>query len=900
MSIERLVRIALLRLRSVVRRADVERELDEELRYHIEQQTAQNIRLGMSAAAARTAALRSFGGVEYHKEEARDRRGTRWLEDLAGDTRFAIRSLRRTPGFAWAVILTLGLGIGANTAMFTVLRGTLLNSLPNRNSDQLIYLRQAAPGALRKNVGFSVPEVGDYRASKTISELAEYSSTTTSMPFTLIVGDGEPTRPRVAVVSGNYFEVMGVGAAFGRVLSKDDDGQSAARVAVLSYEFWRDYFGGDAGVIGRMVRINDALVTIVGIARPTAPYPERTELFVNVASSWHHQEATMQTSRTHRMSEIFARLAPGTTLDQARAELRSIAANAYRDHPDAYVKSGQFELSVTPLRTVLNERASLTFSLLMAAAALVLLIACANVANLTLIRGMSREREMVVRSALGGARARLRRLIMAENLVLALAGGVLAVVMAAFGTRVLVAFAAQFSTLAPEIHVDATVLLFCLGTSVLAAIALSFIPRIDASSPGTAFVSGGHRSTLGRGRQRAQRSLVVAQVALSVVLLAGAGLLVRTLVSLSTVQTGLRAEHVLTMTIPVQGDYVRQGRKGAENLLTYERIRSIVAALPGVMVAGVGSHAPLRTSSADVGILVQGRAVASKQEVSHASFKAVDAHYFAAAGITVLRGRAFEATDRAESPAVAILSRTLATQLFGDADPIGRAVQATDLLMTGGPTNEWETVIGVASDTRDKGLDGGETPTLYRPLYQASPRDPSLVVRTTADPTTLQPAIVRAIRDVYPRQVIEHVATIDQLRDEGIAPRRVTALLVGSFGLLAFIIAMVGVAGVLAFSVRSRIAEIGIRMSLGADASQVRRMVLRSGGVLLTAGVVIGVVGAVFATRLLRGMLFDVTSNDPATFGGVALLLVAVGLGACWVPAARAARVNPATALRAE
>jgi predicted permease len=334
--------------------------------------------------------------------------------------------------------------------------------------------------------------------------------------------------------------------------------------------------------------------------------------------------------------------------------------------------------------------------------------------------------------------------------------------------------------------------------------------------------------------------------------------------------------------------------------LTYERIRSIVAALPGVMVAGVGSHAPLRTSSADVGILVQGRAVASKQEVSHASFKAVDAHYFAAAGITVLRGRAFEATDRAESPAVAILSRTLATQLFGDADPIGRAVQATDLLMTGGPTNEWETVIGVASDTRDKGLDGGETPTLYRPLYQASPRDPSLVVRTTADPTTLQPAIVRAIRDVYPRQVIEHVATIDQLRDEGIAPRRVTALLVGSFGLLAFIIAMVGVAGVLAFSVRSRIAEIGIRMSLGADASQVRRMVLRSGGVLLTAGVVIGVVGAVFATRLLRGMLFDVTSNDPATFGGVALLLVAVGLGACWVPAARAARVNPATALRAE
>ena len=901
MSIERLVRIALLRARSIVRRGDVERELDEELRYHIEQQIAQNIARGMSPDAARTAALKSFGGVEYHKEEARDRRGTRWLEDLAGDTRFAVRSLRRTPGFAVVVVLTLSLGIGANTAMFTVLRGTLLNSLPNRDGDRLIYLRQAAPGALRKNVGFSVPEVADYRAaSTTISELAEYSSTTTSMPFTLIVGNNEPTRPRVAVVSGNFFDVMGVGPVLGRVLSKGDDGPSATRVAVLSYEFWRDYFGGDAGVIGRTVRINDAVVTIVGVARPTAPYPERTELFVNVASSWHHQEATMVTGRTHRMSEIFARLAPGSSLEQARAELRAIAANAYHDHPDAYAKSGQFELNVASLRSVLNERASLTFSLLMAAAALVLLIACANVANLTLIRGIAREREMLVRAALGGARGRLRRLIIAENLVLALGGGVLGVVLAAMGTRVLVSFAAQFSTQAPDIRVDGLVLAFCLGTSVLAALALSFIPRVGDSNLGSALVSGGHRFTLGRTRRRVQRSLVVAQVALSVVLLAGAGLLVRTLIGLSSVETGLRAEHVITMTVPVQGDYVRQGRKMAENLVTYERIRDIVSAVPGVSIAAIGSSAPLRTSSADMTIFVQGQTVSSNETAPHASFKAVDDHYFAASGITLLKGRAFDATDRTKSSQVAILSRALAVQLFGDADPIGRSVQANDMLMGGGPTSDWVTVVGVASNTRDKGLDGGETPTYYRPLAQSGARDPSLVVRTTVDPLALQPAIVRAIRDVYPRQVIEHVATIDQLRDEGMAPRRVTAMFVGSFGLLAFVIAMVGVAGVLAFSVSSRTAEIGIRMSLGADAVQVRRMVLLSGGVLLAAGVVIGVVGATFATRLLRNMLFDVTSHDPITFGSVALLLVAVGLAACWVPAARAARVNPASVLRSD
>ncbi|HEY9225223.1 MAG TPA: ADOP family duplicated permease, partial [Gemmatimonadaceae bacterium] len=788
MSIDRLVRIALLRVRSIVRRDAVERELDEELQYHIEQQIEANIDRGMTPAAARTAALRSFGGVEYHKEEARDRRGTRWLEDLASDMRFALRSLRRAPGFAIAVILTLGLGIGANTAMFTVLRGTLLRPLPNREGDRLIYVRQAALGAQRRNVGFSVPEVADYRAAATtISELAEYSSTTTSMPFTLIVGDGEPTRPHVAVVSGNYFDVMGVGSAMGRVLTKDDDGPSASRVAVLSYEFWRDYFGGDAGVLGRSVRVNDALVTIVGVARPTAPYPERTELFVNVASSWHHQEATMVTGRTHRMSEIFARLAPGSTLDQARAELRAVAANAYRDHPDAYAKSGQFELSVESLRTVLNERASLTFSLLMAAAALVLLIACANVANLTLIRGMAREREMLVRTALGGARGRLRRLIIAENLVLALAGGVLGVVLAMLGTRVLVSFASQFSTLAPEIRVDALVLAFCFGTSVLAAIALSFIPRVGDSKLSAALVSAGHRLTLGRARGHVQRSLVVAQVALSVVLLAGAGLLVRTIIGLSSVETGLRAEHVLTMTVPVQGDYVRQGRKTAENILTYERIRSIVAALPGVSVSAISSTAPLSTSREDVAILAEGQIVESNQPLPHASFKAVDENYFAAAGVALLRGRGFASTDRMDNPQVAIVSRALASRLFGDDDPIGRRVGTGDML-TSQLEGRWVTVVGVASDTRDKGLDAGETPTLYRPLAQSGARDPSLIVRTSVDPMTLQPVIVRAIRDVFPRQVIEHVATIDQLRDEGMAPRRVTAMLVGSFGVLAFLI----------------------------------------------------------------------------------------------------------------
>src|SRR5512132_2825542 len=362
---------------------------------------------------------------------------------LLADLRRAVRSLVRARGFATAVILTLALGIGANTAMFTLLRGTLLRPLPNREGERLVYLRQSAPGAQQKNVQFSVPEVADLRAgAKTLTALAEYSS---ALPFTLVGSDGQPVRVRVGIVSGNYFDVMGLEPVLGRVLSAGDDGAAAASVAVLSYEYWMERFGGDPKVVGRTVRLNDKISTVVGVVQSAPSYPRPTDVFVNTVTSPHHLSATMVTQRSHRMSELFARLSPNSTVEQARVELTRLATNMFHDHPDAYENAAQYELTLAPLRDAMNERASLMFWLLMGAAAFVLLIACANVANLTLMRGVGREREMVVRAALGASRGRLRRLLIAENLTLALIGGALGVLVAFAGLRLLVGFAAQFS-----------------------------------------------------------------------------------------------------------------------------------------------------------------------------------------------------------------------------------------------------------------------------------------------------------------------------------------------------------------------------------------------------------------------------------------------------------------------
>jgi len=534
----------------------------------------------------------------------------------------------------------------------------------------------------------------------------------------------------------------------------------------------------------------------------------------------------------------------------------------------------------------------------MGAAAFVLLIACANVANLTLMRGVGREREMLVRAALGAGSWRLRQLLLAENLTLALIGGALGIAVAFAGLKLLVAFAAQLTPRADEIRVDGVVLSVSLGISVLAAIILSFVPRIGGEAALAApLAAAGRRTTAGRGRQRLQQVLVITQLAVCMILLTAAGLLVRTLGKLQSVDTGVKAENVLTMEVPIETDQIAP----PEKIAMYERMRDRLAALPGVDVASLTSAVPLKPNLIQLDVKAEGYQVAPNEAIPHATYKTADPNFFRAAGIPLLKGRTFGLSDREGAARVVILNQSFAKKMFGDQDPIGRRIAWTGEVLKFVPiSGDWRTVVGVVGDTRDGGLDNDATATMYQPFAQEMPFFGALLVRTRGNPSTLHATAVRAIRELYPKQIVENVATLEEVRDASVAPRKLNALFIASFGTLAMVIAMVGIAGVLAFSVSSRTAEIGIRMSLGADAGRVHRMILGEGGSMLVIGLLIGFVGALATSSLLRGLLFGVAPHDPTTLGVVALLLAVVGVAACWLPAQRAASVDPAVALRAE
>jgi putative ABC transport system permease protein len=812
---------------------------------------------------------------------------------LIPDLRYAIRSLSRARGFALTVVLTLGLGIGANTAIFSVVRGVLLRPLPHRDGDRLIYLRHSINGPGGENIRFSVPEILDFRnGAKTLGGIAEYSG----LAYTL-QGEQDAVRINVGLVTGNYFEVMGLSPVLGRLLNAGDDGTGVPPVMVLTHEYWMKRFGGDRGVVGRKVRVDGKPVTIVGVVQPAPYFPERMDALLNMVISEHHTSAMMVHGRTHRMTDMIARLAPGATVQQARAEVAAIRSRVQADHPDAYDPGSGYRVTIIPFREVLGERARLTLWLLMGAAAFVMIISAANVANLTLMRGVRRDHELVVRSALGAGTARLRRLLLTENLVLALMGAALGMAIAVGGVRLLTSLAERYSPRANEIRLDGAVLAFTLALTLAIALLLSFVAALPKEGAlGKWIAAGVSRMTGNLKRQRLQRGLVVAQVAVSVMLLAGAGLLTRTMLELSEVKTGLNAEEVLTMELPLNyGE-----RSDADARALYDRMRLEVGAVPGVRDVGIGSTMPLRATIFQLEIKAEGRPLAPGEPMPRAEFRTANPEYFRASGIPLLRGREFSTTDRTGSQLVVIVNKTLADKLFPGRDPIGQRVAWTgDVLRFIGVSGDWRTIVGVVGDTKDGGLDAEPRPVVFLPFAQEQVfAGGGLVIRAASNAEALVPAATRLVRSIAPQVPIENVLTVAQIRDQSVAPRRLNAVLVSSFGVLAVIIAAVGIAGVLAFSVSARTNEIGIRMSLGADSARVQRMVLMEGGVLLAVGLVLGVGGALVATRLIRDLLFGVTPHDPATLAGVALLMMAVGIGACWLPALRAAKVDPAVAIR--
>jgi len=812
---------------------------------------------------------------------------------IVADLRYAVRSLLRARGFALAVVVTLGLGIGATTAIFSVVRGVMLKPLPHRDGDRLMYLRQSIRGPGGEDVFFSVPEIEDFRTgSKTLAGIAEYSPIT----FTL-VGDNDAVRIDVGLVTGNYFSVMGLSPVIGRSFNEGDDGRSAAPVMMLTYDYWQKRFGGDPAIVGRTLRVGGHAVTVVGVLQQAPYYPAKIDALMNMVNSEHHLSAMMVTGRTHRMTAMIARLAPGVTVEQARADVAAITARAHADHPEAYDAGSGFQVTLTPYQEVLGQHARLTILLLMGAAAFVLIIACANVANLTLMRGVRREQELVVRAALGAGAARIRRLLLVENLVLAVAGSLLGLLIAFGGLRMLTTFAARYSPRANEIRIDGAVLAFSLLLAVVVAVLLSFAPGLtNERTLSASLAAGGRRTTGNVRRQRLQQALVVAQIAVSVMLLTGAGLLTRTMQRLSVVDTGLKTEKVLTMEVPKDFN----GASPAATIAEYERIQGQLAALPGVSEVGIGSNMPLRTSGITLDINADGHPVAPGQAQPHSEYRLASPEYFHAAGIPLLKGRAFTSTDRAESPRVVIINKTLADQFFPNQDPIGQRVAWTgEVLKFIGVSGDWRTVVGVVGDTKDGGLDAPPIPATFIPFAQGDFPSGGFVIRTTMDPSSLAAAATRIVRQADPAQPIEKVLTVDQIRDESVAPRRLNAMLVSSFGILALIVAAVGIAAVLAFSVTARTNEIGVRMSLGADSGRVQRMVLSEGGRLVVIGLAVGVVGALSLTRLIQGLLFGVPPHDPITLGIVAVMMAIVGIGACWIPAIRASRIEPAVALRA-
>jgi predicted permease len=810
------------------------------------------------------------------------------------DIRYALRSLSRARGFAIAVILTLGLGIGANTAIFSVVRGVMLRPLPHRNGDRLMYLRQSASGPGRENVAFSVPEINDFReSSRMLAGIAEYSPIT----FTMVT-DRDAVRIDVGLVTGNYFSVMGLSPILGRSFNSDDDGRSAAPVMMLTYEYWQKRFGGDPSVVGRTLRVAGKAVTVVGVLQAAPYFPAKIDALMNMVNSEHHLSATMVTGRTHRMTEMIARLAPGATVEQARAEVGTITARVHKEFPEAYDAASGYRVTLTPFQEILGQKARLTLWLLMGAAAFVLVIASANVANLTLMRGVRREHELVVRAALGAGTSRLRRLLLVENLLLALFGGILGLALAFGGVRMLINFAARYSTRANEIRIDGLVLLFTLGLALLVAVLLSFAPALaQEKTLGSMLASGGRRSTGNARKQRTQQFLVIAQVAVSVILLTGAGLLTRTMQQLSVVQTGVNGDNVLTMEVPKDFN----GEKPEAVVAEYEQIQSKLAALPGVSTVGMGSTIPLRAAGFLLDVKAEGRPVAPNEPQPQSEYRTANPDYFKASGIPLLSGREFSTTDRATSPRVVIINKTLADLLFPGKDAVGQRIAWTgEVLKFVGISDAWRTVVGVVGNTKDGGLDAQPLPVTFIPFAQGDFPSGGFVIRTKGDPAALGAAATKIVRSVAPDQPIEKVLTVGQIRDESVAPRRLNAMLVTSFGTLALIVAAIGIAAVLAFSVSARTNEIGIRMSLGADSGKVQRMILSEGGRLVVIGLALGVAGALLLSRLMQGLLFGVAAHDPITLLGVGGLMAAVGVAACWVPALRAARIDPGIALRAQ
>jgi predicted permease len=813
------------------------------------------------------------------------------------DLKTALRSLSNAMGLTITVVLTLALGIGANAAIFTLVRGVLLRPLVNRDENRLIYIRQSAPGLNTENTAFSVPEIQDLRASvKSVKEFGDFSV----FGFTM-VGLGEPRGIQAGVVGGNYFEVMGLHPVLGRLLDMRDDGPNAAGAVVLTYRFWNTDLKKDPSVLGRTIRLESfgaRTATIVGVLEPSVPYPGETQMMVNVVCSPHHLSATMVTGRVHRMTELFGRLAPGATVEQARAELVSVHQTMVKDHPEAYPKNANFSIETRLLRDQITSRAKTILLVLLAAAALVFIIACSNVANLILARTVRREGELAIRAALGATNAALRRTLLAESLVLCGAGALVGVLSARPMVSVLASYASRFSVRALDLEVDSSMLWVGAGLALVAAVVLAFVPRLPSadSSNGIGLPSGSVRITGSTGRRL--RLFAVTQIAASFLLLAGASMLVKTLLSLQYAQIGIDTDHILTMDIPVMS----YGKTPDQIAGFYRETTRRVSELPGVQNVSLGIHMPWRDAGFGPGLQFSAEGhVQNPGEDPRAQFRAVSPGYFATLGIPIVAGRDFNESDRRDGEHVVIISQSVAQRMFPNQDPVNRHVTWTDpvIKFVPGFSPDPMRIVGVFGDFDDEHVIPGSQLTIYHPFEQLM-FGGDMFVHTSSNPYGLVAPITRMIHDMSVDQPVEHPATLTDVRSEVLTADRLNSIVFGGFAIVALAIAVVGVAGVLAFSVSARTREFGIRLAIGSQPSRLLAGVIAQGALMAAVGVITGAACG-YALARLANRYFDgmqMPSALPVVASAIVLLAAAVIASA--LPAARAARVDVIQALRSD
>jgi len=886
-------------LAALFHRRHQDSELEEEMRFHLEMETRRRVEAGMSEAEARRQARRDFGGMERHKDDVRDERGASPFFDALSDLRFALRSLRHRPGLTAAATLTLALGIGATSTVFGVVKRVLLTPLPYDHPDRVVAVWSAWKGFDQTWLSYDEWEGWKARVAA-FSDIGLYTDGAAT-----IDGDS-PERVRSAAVQANVFPILGVRLDRGRGFSADEDRPGGPMVAVLSYQLWERRFGGDPSVVGRKIQVSGKDRLIVGVLPSGFQLPldytagERTDIYFPLATDAQSEGAVPgpafpKGGASHGFYGV-ARLAPGATAATANAQLRAIVAELEQF---GYMSKVGFHAFAVPIETQITGRVRPVLLVVLGAVVLVLLIACANVAGLLLVRGETRRRELAVRVALGAGANRLARLLITESAVLATFGGVLGVVCAWVAVRLLRSNAPAGLPRLTETSIDWVVLAFALATSVLTAVLTSILPLAHATHLAVSgeLREGGRGATTGRARLRWRQGLVALEIALAVVLVAGAGLMIRTIRNLLTIDPGFRADGVLTMRISTPVVWYPDSVRVAA---FWDDVQRRVASLPGVKRVAAVRLLPLASEMGDWGLVVQGYTPAPNLGTP-GDWQIVTPGYFETMGLTLREGRTFTTSDDMRAPLVMIVNRAFEQQYFGGRTALGGRVR-----IGGSDTTHVYTVVGVVDDVHHNALVGTVKPQFYATLAQfavapgSTRRVMSLVVRTDGDPKALVPAVRAVVKAVDPRLPVSEVRTMREIVDAAIGGQRFAMNTLGVFGLVALLLSAIGIFGIVSQVVASRLHEFGIRAALGATPRDLMAIALRSGVRQAATGLIVGVVAALALTRVLRTLLQGVSPTDPLTFGAVVAVTGLVAVIASVAPARRAARIDPNAVLRVE